>query len=178
MIVEIIIGVVALIIVLIIIINIKSKNKFNFAILKIDEAESNLDVLLLRKMDLLERTVPIVKKELKLDDFLTELSFMAEADLNHFQMNDMLRSQYNELFKTLDENDKLFKSEALNRILRDLNENEEAIVGSIKYYNDNVVIFNHLVTSFPSKIVAFFKHYKKKEFYNNEDKEMYEIINQ
>ena len=175
--IEIIIGVVALLIVIIIVTNIVCNNKFNFAILKIDEAENNLDVLLLRKLDLLERTIPIIKKELKIDDFLTELSFMAEADLNHFQLNDMLRSQYNELFKTLDENDKLFKSEALNHILRDLNDNEEAIVGSIKYYNDNVVIFNQLVSSFPSKIVALFKHYKRKDFYNDEEKEIYEIIN-
>ena len=49
-------------------------NKFNFAIIKIDEAESNLDVLLLRKLDLLERTVPIIKKELKLEEFLSDIS--------------------------------------------------------------------------------------------------------
>lgn len=174
--IKIIIGVVAFIILLIIIFTVYG-NKFSFAIIKIDEAESNLDVLLLRKLDLLERCVPIVKKELKIDEFLTELSGIPDANLNHFQLNEVLKTEYDQLFKTLDDNEKLFKSEALNRVLRDLNDNEEAIIGSVKYYNDNVVIFNQLVSSFPSKIVALFKNYKRKDFYNDEDKEMYEILN-
>lgn len=151
-------------------------NKFHYAIIRIDEAESNLDVLLTRKLDLLERTIPIIKKELKNDDFLSELSSVSDANLNHFQLNELLKTENSILFKTLDENEKLFKSEALNRILWDLNDNEEAIIGSIKFYNDNVVVFNQLVSSFPAKIVALFKHYKIKDFYNDEDKEMYEIL--
>ncbi len=173
--VEMIIAVASIIIVLTIIIIIYS-NKFNFAIIKIDEAEGNLDVLLQRKLDLLERTIPIVKKELKLDEFMSELIGLQETDLNHFQLNDILREEYNVLFKTLGENEKLFKSESLNRILRELNDNEEAIIGSIKFYNDNVVIFNQLVSSFPAKLAAVMHHYKKKEFYSDENKEMYEIL--
>ncbi len=172
---EIIIAI-AFIVILLALIIIFYSNKFQFAIIKIDEAENNLDVLLSKKLDLLERTVPIIKKELKLDEFLPELSGISEANLNHFQLNEILNKEYNILFKTLDENEKLFKSEALNRILRELNDNEEAKVGSVKYYNDNVVIFNQLVSSFPAKIVALLRHYKRKEFYNNEDKEIYEIL--
>lgn len=173
--IQILIGV-AVVILLFIIIFIVYGNRFNFAIIKINEAESNLDVLLNRKLDLLERTIPIIKKELKLEEFMPELNGINEASLNHFQLNEILKTEYDELFKTLDENEKLFKSESLNRILRDLNDNEEAIIGSIKFYNDNVVIFNQLVSSFPSKIVALFKRYKRKDFYNNENKEMYEIL--
>lgn len=173
--IEIIIAVAALILVIAIVITVY-KNKFNFAILKIDEAENNLDGLLSKKLDLLERTVPIIKKELKLEDFLNELEGIRDSSMNHFQMNKVLQNEYNQLFKTLDENEKLFKSEALNRILRDLNDNEESIIGSIKFYNDNVVIFNQLVSSFPAKIVALFKGYRTKDFYDDEDKEMYEIL--
>ena len=173
--IKILIGV-AIVILLFIIIFVIYGNRFNFAIIKINEAESNLDILLNRKLDLLERTVPIIKKELKLEEFMAELNGINEANLNHFQLNEILKTEYDELFKTLDENDKLFKSESLNRILRDLNDNEEAIIGSIKFYNDNVVIFNQLVSSFPSKIVALFKRYKRKDFYNDENKEMYEIL--
>ena len=151
-------------------------NKFNFAIIKINEAESNLDILLIRKLELLERTVPIIKKELKIEGFLEELEGLKDTKLNHFQLNDVLKKAYSDLFKTLDENEKLFKSEALNRILREINDNEEAIIGSIKFYNDNVVIFNQLVSSFPSKIIAIFRRYKRKDFYNDENREMYEIL--
>lgn len=173
--VEIVIAVIVVIAFISLIITIYN-NKFNFAIIKINEAESNLDILLFRKLELLERTIPIIKKELKLEEFLENLSDVKDANLNHFQLNDVLKKAYSDLFKTLDENEKLFKSEALNRILREINDNEEAIIGSIKFYNDNVVIFNQLVSSFPSKIIAIFRRYKRKDFYNDENREMYEIL--
>ena len=52
------------------------------------------------------------------------------------------------------------------------------IVGSINYYNDSVVEFNKLVVSFPSKLIAVLFRYKKKQFHNNEKREMYEILNE
>ena len=60
----------------------------------------------------------------------------------------------------------------------EIKDNEESILGCTKFYNDSVVVFNKLVGSFPSNIVAFFWHYKRKEFYNNEKREMYEILNE
>ncbi len=173
--VKVVIGI-SVVLIFFIIILIVFNNKFKFAIIKINEAENNLDILLIKKLDLLERTVPIIKKELKLEDFLGELSNIDKTNLNHFQLNEILKSEHSELYRTLEEHEKLFKSEALNRILTELSDNEEAILGSVRYYNDNVVIFNHLVSAFPSKLVAFFHHYKKKNFYNDEDKEMYEIL--
>ena len=89
----------------------------------------------------------------------------------------LLKKCYNELFKILDENEKLLKSKTLVKILEDLNDNEENIVGAIKFYNDTVVDFNQLVVSFPSRVVALFKKYKKLDFYNNEKREIFEILN-
>jgi len=86
-----------------------------------------------------------------------------------------VHTQFN-IKRTVREHEKLFKSENLSSILRDLSDNEEAIIGSIKFYNDNVVVFNQLVSSFPAKIVAFFHHYKRKDFYNDESKEIYELL--
>lgn len=153
-------------------------NKFRFAIIKIDQAENDIEVLLNKKVELLDRTRPIIKKELKLDEFIEDIEFLKETQINHFEMNNSLKELYDELNKVLDENEKLFKSEALVSILEELSDNEEAILGSTKFYNDNVVIFNQLVGAFPSNIVAGIWHYKRKEFYNNEKREMYEILNE
>lgn len=151
------------------------KNKFDFAIIKIDEAESNIDIYLDKKLDLLKRACTIVKKELKIKTFLSSLE---EVDgLNHFEFNDLLDDNYNELLIKIDENDKLSKSKKLKEILDDLEDNEEDRIGTIKFYNDAVVIFNSLVKAFPSNIYGFFRGYKKKEFYNDEKKEIYEILN-
>lgn len=152
-------------------------NKFSFIIIKIDEAENNIGVLLSKKVDLLDRTRPIIKKELKLDCFLDDIEFLKESKISHFEMNSNLKDCYNDLVRTIDDNEKLLKSEALLSIIEELNTNEDAILGSTKFYNDNVVIFNQLVSAFPSNLVALMWHYKRKDFYNNEKREMYEILN-
>lgn len=173
---EIILGVIVVICLLLIVIVVYN-NKFQLVIIKIDKAEEDISIYLDKKKELLDRTKPIIKKELKLDSFLDELDNSFE-DINNFDEHDILKKAYNELFKTLDENEKLFKSEALVSILEELNDNEEDIVGAIKFYNDTVVEFNQLRTAFPSNIISFFRRYKKKEFYNNEKREIFEILNE
>ena len=168
----------SVIIVLLIIIIIAYHNKFQFVIIKIEEAENNIGVLLDKKRELLDRTRVIIKKELKLDEFLEELDGFEEKHLNHFQTNTWLKDSYYDLVKLLDENEKLYKSESLVSIMEELNDNEDMIVGSINYYNDNVVEFNKLVVSFPARIVAILFRYRRKDFHNNEKREMYQILNE
>lgn len=153
-----------------------SYNKFQLAIIKIDKAEEDIDLYLQKKIDLLNRTRPIIKKEIKLSDFLEELDQDLE-EMNHFDKHNLLKILYNELFKVLDENEKLLKSDTLINIFEDLNVNEENIIGAIKFYNDTVVEYNRLIVSFPSFFVAFIKRYHKKEFYNNEKREIFRILN-
>lgn len=172
---EIILGVVvglALILIFISILN----NKFQFAIIKIEEAENNIDALLHTKKDLLERTCPIIIKELKIEEFLPEVLNINPDALNHFEFNDLLRKNYNDLLKTIDENEKLLKSDSLNSILEELKKNEIELSGAVKFYNDAVIVFNSLAVSFPSNIVGFFRRYKKKSFYSDEKREMFEIL--
>lgn len=173
---EIIIGIivgVCFLLFLIVIVN----NKFKFAIIKLEKAEEDINIYLQKKKELLDRTVPVIKKELKLKEFLTDLDLYKE-EMSDIEKNDLLKKVYNELFKTIDENEKLYKSESLVAILNNLGENEENLVGAIKFYNDTVVDYNKLAISFPTNIIAFFKRYKKKEFYNNEKRVMFEILNE
>lgn len=151
-------------------------NKFQFSLIKIEKAEEDIDMYLQKKHELLNRTRPIIKKELKKDEFLSELDDSLE-NKNNIDIHIYLKNCYNELFKILDENEKLLKSDTLISILEGLNNNEESIVGAIKFYNDTVVEYNQLIVSFPSKIVSLIKGYKKKEFYNNEKREIFEILN-
>lgn len=162
----------ALLLMLIVIVH----NKFQFSIIKIEEAENNIDVLLQKKSELLTRCVPIIKKELKLDEFLPKLEHIEEQDLNHFELNNLLKEEYNSLFQVLDDNEKLFKSESLVSIIDEINTNEINLVAAVKFYNDTVVLFNQLIVSFPSNIIRLLFRYKKKDFYNNEKREIYEIL--
>ena len=150
-------------------------NKFQFIIIKIDEAEENADILLKKKKELIERCIPIIKDELKLKEFIPEINYINE-EMNHFEMNEKLTECYHKLFQKLDDNDKLYKSEKLVSILEELNDNEVDLAASVKFYNDSVVDFNKLILSFPSNIIRLFFGYKKKEFYSHEKREMFEIL--
>ena len=152
-------------------------NKFQLAIIKIDKAEEDIELYLQKKEELLNRTRPILAKEIKKKDALLDLDSI-EVDAGNFEVHMVLKKVYNEFFKILDENEKLLKSKALNSILEELSQNEENIVGSIRFYNDTVVEYNHLVLSFPSNVVAFIRRFKRKEFYNNEKREIFEILNE
>ena len=69
---EIILGVIVVICLLLIVIAVYN-NKFQLVIIKIDKAEEDISIYLDKKKELLDRTKPIIKKELKLDSFLDEL---------------------------------------------------------------------------------------------------------
>lgn len=152
-------------------------NRFQLALIKIEKAEEDIDIYLEKKRELLDRTRPIISKEMKLDIFLPELEQDFTA-VSNFDENDILKRCYNELFKMIDDNDKLLKSDTLTNILKNLNENEENIVGAIRFYNDTVVAYNKLVVAFPSNIIGLFKRYKKKSFYNNEKREIFGILSE
>ena len=151
-------------------------NLVNLVRIKIDKAEEDIVLDLQKKSELLDSTRPLIKEELKLDKTMTALDAIVENESN-FDVHARLKKAYNEFFKTLDENEKLLKSESLLKILEDLNYNEEDIVGSIKFYNDTVVEYNKLISSFPARIIALFKGYKKLDFYSNEKREIFEILN-
>lgn len=171
-----IIMLIIVIITLLLLIIVINNNKFQFSIIKIDKAEEDISIYLDKKKELLNRARPIILKELKLDTFLENLDDNLD-EMNNFQEYELLKNDYNKFFKTLDENEKLLKSENLLSILEDLNDNEEDIVGAIKFYNDTVVEFNKLLVTFPSNIIGFFKRYKRKDFYNDEKREIFEILN-
>lgn len=175
MLIEIILGIIVFIASILLIILI-CKNKFNLYKVKIDEAENNVDILLQKKVDLLNKIAPIINKALKSDDFLSELKIINIKDYSHFELYDNLRGNYNDLFNVLDDNEKLYKRKDLNNILEELNNNEENLIAAIKFYNNSVVSYNELIDKFPSNIIRLIFGYKKYEFYKNEKREIFEIL--
>ena len=64
----------------------------------------------------------------------------------------------------MDNNEKLLKNESVININKELNEINITINGGKKYYNDNLIYYNHLCNAFPSNIIAKIKKYKEKDF--------------
>ena len=152
---EIILGSIV-IVALIILIFVIYHNKFQISVVKMEEAENNIDLFLQKKLELLKRAQPIIKKELKMDEFLEQLEDNSIQDLNHFELNDALKLAFNELFKVLDDNEKLFKSESLVRIVEDINNNEIDLVAAVHLIN--LLYLSHLI------LFVYFSDIRKKNF--------------
>ena len=168
------------IILVVIFIVVLSNCKYRFKILniKIDEANSNINLFLQKKKGLLDNIVKELiekgKDEGRFGDFIDNIN--SEKDL--FRLHSKLSKTYSNVSKILFDNDKLAKDENIVKYLTELKANDEALIGSIKFYNDTIVDFNGLIKMFPYKIIASMSHYTEKTFYNNEKEELFEILKQ
>lgn len=151
-------------------------NKFQFTIIKINEAENNIDILLEKKLEYFNRIVPLIKEKVKDENILEDAQKLKVKKLDHFALRDALQKLSIELNEVLDSNQEVEEVENIKNILEDMIDNNIDLDAAIKYYNDNVVTFNKLVRCFPSNILKVFWHYKTKEFYSNEKEEIFEIL--
>lgn len=151
--------------------------KFQYFIIRMEEAENNIDILLQKKIEIISKLIPTIQEKTKEKDFLEDFSSIRGEKRDHFDMNEFLKNSHVEIMKVLGEYEKLLKEEDFANTIEILEDNEEELTASIKYYNDNAVDFNGLMTSFPSNIIRFFLHFKRKELYSTEKKEIFEILN-
>ena len=84
----------------------------------------------------------------------------------------------NYINRIMDNNEKLLKNEAVVNINKELNETNININGGKKYYNDNLIVYNHLCNAFPSNIIAKIKKYREKDFLDGETKEELKILDE
>lgn len=154
-------------------------NQFQLLKIKISEAFNNIDILFEKKLNLLERTVTIIKennKKYKDAQLLDNLVKIKNKKLSRFDLNHELTIALREYHSLLDLDKKLSEIEALKNINEDLIDIDNDLNAAKKYYNDNIVLYNNLVSSIPSSIVAYLFHYKKKEFFKEEKIETLEIL--
>lgn len=152
-------------------------NKFQFSIIKISEAENNIDILLEKKLDYIARFIPIIKENSKEDcRELDKVNLLKSKKLNNFELNHQLDKYQKELHEILDTDDTLSKLEIIINLYAEYEDNEDELEASKEYYNDNVTIYNKLVHCFPSNLIGILFHYKHKDFYIDEKEEMFEIL--
>ena len=172
-----IIGVVVAIIGIVLIIIINQYNKFQWTNVLILKGEKNLQQAFSNKHDILIRYIDILKEN-KID--ISDDEYDEYKLLNTKQSVDKINKKINEINnyinKIMDNNEKLLKNESIININKELNEVNITINGGKKYYNDNLIIYNHLVNAFPSNIIAKVKHYKGKEFLDSDTKEELKIL--
>lgn len=152
-------------------------NKFQTAIIKISEAEENINILLKKKLELILRVKNFIEDK-KEDYKITGLEKLEKQELNTFELNIELE-KYNKKIMEITDYDKsvIFDDDEILVIKELYNINTECLA-SERYYNDNVVTYNNLIKCFPSNIIAKICKYRFKDFYSNEKEEIFEILKQ
>lgn len=172
----IIIGITLIIITTIILMVLSSKNKFHLLNIKIKEAESNIDLFLQKKSNMLHRIIKIISKDDKYKDCFSEIEDSINQRNNSLEFHSLLNKCYMQVSKILFDDENIATLDKIVELLSELKENEDDLIGSIKFYNDTVVDYNGLIRAFPHNLFAAINRYKEKEFYSNEKEEMFQIL--
>lgn len=145
-------------------------NKYQNYIIRINEAEANIDSTLRKRFDFLNKSIGIIKANAQVEDNILEVIVkLRSKKLSNFELDRQLYEAINEFNKIKEEHPELKNSETFIKIDLGLAESEAEIVASRKYYNDIITDYNHLVRAFPSNIVAGMCKYKQKLYFDGKD---------
>ncbi|NLA33653.1 MAG: LemA family protein [Tenericutes bacterium] len=165
---------IVVIIAILLIIFISIDNHFKTLLIKINAAFLNCTNSLSRKKDLVLKIIEQLDNKEKekvlnikssLEKYEDLFDFYSKLEKSSFDINNILESHpsYNENHK-------------LNDLLIDLSDIQDELDADNNYYNDNVIIYNNLVKSFPSNIVSLIKKYKNKCIFEKIKMEKYKIL--
>lgn len=173
-------GIIALIIVgvlllILVIWWISTSNSLNKMIVKIDEAESGIDIALTKRFDLLTKALAATKGYAKHEAetlekvtamraplsnaTIAEKSEFASATLQAMRSINLVAENYPQLKA----------SETFTRLQLQISDVEEQLQAARRVYNSNVSIYNQKVVVFPSSMVASIKKINKREFFEAEE---------
>jgi len=152
---------------LILIILVSIYNHFQDYIIRINEADVNIDAVLRKRFDLLNKSVGIIKNNTKTEEQILEiLEKIRSKKMNNFELDRHLYDAINEFHALKEKYPKLQDNKDFIKTEINIIESESEIVGLRKYYNDIVTDYNKLVKNCPSNFVALFKGYKAKNYFD------------
>lgn len=142
-------------------------NKYQIYVIRINEAEANIDSVLRKRFDLLNKSISIIKSICTDEkDVLEMIVKLRSRKLTNFEFDRRLYESLNEFLKYGEKYPKLKQNENYMKIGFGLNETESEIVAFRKYYNDIITDYNKLVKTFPSNIVAKLCRYEYKTYFD------------
>ena len=174
-----VIGIVIEIVGIILIILINQYNKFQWTNILVNKGETNLENAFAKKHNILVRYLDILKdNKIKIPDEDYDKYQLINMKQDIIKLNAETEEITNYISRIMDNNEKLLKNESIININKELNEINITINGGKKYYNDNLVYYNHLCNAFPSNIIAKIKKYEDKDFLDSETKEALKILDE
>ena len=139
-------------------------NRFQENIIRINEVESDIDNVLRKRFDLLNKSISIIKEEIpKAENPLSIIEELHSKKMTNFDLDRALYQAINEFDSYKDK----IKDTEFFKIATLLNETESELIAYRKYYNDVTTDYNRLRHRFPTNIVALICKYKVRNYYDN-----------
>jgi LemA protein len=150
-------------------------NSFRTMLVKIDESESSIDVALTKRFDLLTKMFQAAKGYMKHEqETLTKVVQMRQpghsASISEKQefANEVSRG-LQALNVVVEQYPDLKASQNVLKLQDATFEVEENLQASRRVYNSNVSIYNQKVVVFPSNIIANWKKFTKRDFFEADE---------
>jgi LemA protein len=144
--------------------------------IKINEAESEIDAILRKKFDFLNKSINVIRGNIKIEkEILENIIKLRSRKLSNFDFDKELLNANAEFQNIKIEFSDLNKIEGFKKIDKSIKEIDEQLIGVKNYYNNNCTIFNKNVRMFPSNVVALFFKFRKYPLFENEKNDIAEL---
>lgn len=160
---------VLIVIIITILLLVNSYNNFQVLIIRINEAEANIDGVLRKRFDLLNKSIDTIVSVSKDENALEQIVKIRSRKLSNFELDRKLYDGLKEFDKYKEKYPELKSNETFMKIDVGLSESEAEIVALRKYYNDIITDYNKLVKSFPTNIIALIFKFKSKLYFDGKD---------
>ena len=148
---------------------INTYNRYQNYIIRINEAEANIDSTLRKRFDLLNKSIGVIKSNTEKEGVLDMITNLRSKKLTNFELDRKLYEAINEFSKYKEDYPDLKTNEGYMKIDLGLSETEAEIVASRKYYNDIITDYNKMVRTFPSNVVAKVSKYKVRTYFDGKN---------
>ena len=151
---------------------ISTSNKLNVAVVKVEESFSGIDVALTKRYDVLTKMMDVAKAYAKHEKetlfevikLRSNMTVQEKSEANHV-MDENLK-KINIIAESYPE---LKSSENYKTLQLSIADVEEHLQASRRLYNSNVSLYNQMIVTFPTSIVANSKGMTKKDFFQADD---------
>ena len=120
----------------------------------IAQTESDIDVQLKKRYDLLTKLVDSTKVYLKFEQATLTVIVRLRNDKDYSKANQMLNEAYSKFNVVLENYPNLKANESVQQLQNAAVDCEENIAAARRFYNANVQVFNSKLITFPSNVVA------------------------
>lgn len=145
-------------------------NKLQALIIRINQAEANIDTILRKRFDLIDKSVNIIKANTDYNsDILDNVIKLKSKKISNFELDRKIYEALSEFEFYKEKYPKLSNIKSFVKIANELEESEPEIEALRNYYNNSITKYNEMIKKFPSNILGKILKYNEKTYYDNKN---------